>query len=147
MYVCKMLHMLILNDIYIHTQDKQTHAINCVAWSVNPLYSQWVASAPTNGKVVLWNVTGEGARRRENIMEDHKRSVSRLCWHPEDPHLYTASVDGDVRLWDVNVKNHSSLLFHNTNVCRDVQVNPHRHHQVHRAVCVCSVCHGMHGAV
>lgn len=77
-----------------------------------------IATAATNGAVVLWNLEREGLRNAqgqsisclflsiftclsiERIFNDHQRAVNRICWHPSDVNLLlSASQDGTVRLW------------------------------------------------
>ena len=68
-------------------------------WNPSELYSQYIVSAPTSGGVLLWNLQKDGTKRLENRMEDHLRSVNRLCWHHSEPHVFSASMDGSVKLW------------------------------------------------
>lgn len=68
-----------------------------VVW--NPNDADMIATAATNGVIVLWkNFQPE----TETIMKDHLRSVNRLDWHPSNPALLlSASQDGTMRLWDI----------------------------------------------
>ena len=78
------------------------YAVQDLAWHpADPT----VASASTNGAVVLWHVErlgGGGAGRLSDVLNGHKRAVNRVCWHPSNPALLlSASQDQSVRLWDV----------------------------------------------
>lgn len=57
-------------------------------------------------------------------MTDHQRSVNRLCWHPSDPLVFSASQDGSVRRWDVR-EPRANATFGSGQSCRDVKINHH----------------------
>eukprot|EP01104_Vermistella_antarctica_P004159 TRINITY_DN14666_c0_g1_i1.p1 TRINITY_DN14666_c0_g1~~TRINITY_DN14666_c0_g1_i1.p1 ORF type:complete len:421 (+),score=71.71 TRINITY_DN14666_c0_g1_i1:28-1290(+) len=54
------------------------------------------ATGATDGSIVVWDVTTLQSR----ITVKHEMSIVKLLWHPEQPVLYSCSVDGTVSLWD-----------------------------------------------
>lgn len=87
--------------------------------------SKYVATAATNGAVVIWNMGFEG-QKLERVLTDHKRTVYRLSWHPDHEFtLLSGSQDGTMRIWDVREpKNHSRLFESRLQPVRDVQFSP-----------------------
>eukprot|EP00658_Telonema_sp_P-2_P028909 TRINITY_DN22062_c0_g2_i2.p1 TRINITY_DN22062_c0_g2~~TRINITY_DN22062_c0_g2_i2.p1 ORF type:complete len:236 (+),score=79.06 TRINITY_DN22062_c0_g2_i2:63-710(+) len=60
-------------------------------------YSDLVATAATNGAVVIWNL--EKARKQEAVFHKHTRTVNRVSWHKTDPHrLISGSQDASTCL-------------------------------------------------
>jgi hypothetical protein len=47
-----------------------------VVWS--PLEDQMIASAATNGHVVVWNLQRAGRTKQEQVYSDHKRTVNKV---------------------------------------------------------------------
>lgn len=97
-----------------------------------------MATASPTGSVVLWNLcrlaggVSMGASHENGklaeILKGHKRSVNRVCWHPEDPHLLiTGSHDRTVKLWDIRERSKPCANFVNSAEVRDVAFNPGFH--------------------
>ncbi|EFA81247.1 WD40 repeat-containing protein [Heterostelium album PN500] len=62
-------------------------------------YKYLISTAATNGAVVVWNITREGARSVEKVWTDHNRAVNKLAWHPEkSDFLLTGSQDTTLKL-------------------------------------------------
>ena len=115
-------------DKTLRSTNHASRVVSEVKWHPNQMHSHYICSASKNGKVILWNLNLNGKARKENTMEDHFRSVNKLSWHPNEPLILTASMDGDVRLWDIKTSN-SSIAFSNSVCCRDVSFNPYNHWQ------------------
>jgi WD40 repeat protein len=61
-----------------------------------------IATAATNGAVVIWNVLHRDGRtqKRERVIVEHTRTVNRLTWHPSNAfNLLSGSQDGTMKLW------------------------------------------------
>jgi WD40 repeat protein len=79
-----------------------------------------IATAATNGAVVIWNIESQMQKHGklyplplnhewkhlisfspiERVINDHARTVNKISWHPE--HAYTllsGSQDGTMKLW------------------------------------------------
>lgn len=98
-----------------------------IAWNPHLSAQEWICTASTNGKIVIWNVPKEGPKRLDNELEGHERIVNRVAWHPrEPPLLLSASQDGDVKLWDVRVKKSAQFSMSDSEAVRDVGVCPSR---------------------
>eukprot|EP01102_Stenamoeba_stenopodia_P018933 TRINITY_DN7028_c0_g1_i1.p1 TRINITY_DN7028_c0_g1~~TRINITY_DN7028_c0_g1_i1.p1 ORF type:complete len:798 (-),score=135.63 TRINITY_DN7028_c0_g1_i1:38-2431(-) len=83
-----------------------------------------IATAATNGAVVIWNI-GENQPKQEKVISEHNRTVNRICWHPEsDSLLLSGSQDGTIRLWDRRDPNNKKTFLANSDSVRDVQFNP-----------------------
>eukprot|EP00727_Mastigamoeba_balamuthi_P002149 m51a1_g11931 hypothetical protein (919) ;mRNA; f:699957-707038 len=89
-----------------------------VAW--HPQDSDVIATAATNGALIIWNLKllraqcqhnrGIGAKKSKGMgvdvafTETFKRRINRLCWHPTSPNaLLTGCQDGTVKLIDIRM--------------------------------------------
>ena len=91
----------------------------------HPHISSTLATAATNGAVVLWNLEHKGPAGYMRVLKDHTRTVNRVCWHQADVHvLLSGSQDGCVKLWDVRAKASSSSFRLRAEQVRDVQFSP-----------------------
>ena len=90
----------------------------------HPRLPATLATAATNGAVVLWNLEQKGPGYMR-VLKDHARTVNRVCWHRSDAHiLLSGSQDGSVKLWDVRTKASSSTFRLRAEQVRDVQFSP-----------------------
>jgi WD40 repeat protein len=85
-----------------------------------------IATAATNGSIVLWNLNKPVGQRQDRIISEHSRAVNRLCFHPTDAIiLLSASQDGTMRMWDLRTKNTAQYVFEGkSEAVRDVQFAP-----------------------
>jgi WD40 repeat protein len=59
-----------------------------------------IATAPTNGKVVIWNLNSKISGKLERQFDQHTRTVNSICWRPYDEcMLLSGSQDGQIKLW------------------------------------------------
>eukprot|EP00474_Spongospora_subterranea_P005429 CRZ05887.1 hypothetical protein [Spongospora subterranea] len=86
-----------------------TFSSNDVQWCPSMSFS--VATAATNGKVVIWDVEKLGQSRQSRVLSDHSRAVNRVSWSPSDPILLSGSQDGSVKLWDIRVRDACQITF------------------------------------
>eukprot|EP00743_Colponemidia_sp_Colp-15_P008408 GILK01009135.1.p1 GENE.GILK01009135.1~~GILK01009135.1.p1 ORF type:complete len:835 (-),score=98.21 GILK01009135.1:161-2581(-) len=95
-----------------------------VQWHPHESHNHLLATAATNGAVVLWNSSKSGSKQ-ERVLSEHQRTVNRICWHPTDPNLLiSGSQDGTIRLWDVS-RGHCITVFDGrAEAVRDVQFSP-----------------------
>jgi len=92
-------------------------------WHHAPSCDQYLATAPTNGAVVIWNL-GKSHSKMERIFKEHSRTVNRVCWQPNEFHtLWSGSQDGTVRMWDIR-DSKSARVFQCNGEVRDLQVSP-----------------------
>ena len=103
---------------------------NDVVWS--PVDDQLIATAATNGAVVVWNLNKSGRAKQEKVFSDHRRTVNKVNFHPSEPGLLiSGSQDGTMKLFDMRKPDTGDTLTFqsNTESVRDVQFNPHSSHQ------------------
>jgi len=61
-----------------------------------------LATAATNGAVVLWNLSKSSRLKQEHVFTDHKRTVNKVSFHTSEPHwLISGSQDGTMKCFDV----------------------------------------------
>jgi len=103
---------------------------NDVVWCPND--DQLIATGLTNGAVVLWNLSITGRSKQERVFEDHKRTINKVNFHPNEAHyLIAGSNGGDMSLFDTRQDNPGQIFNTNTNeAVRDVQFNPHSYWQL-----------------
>ncbi|RZF40833.1 hypothetical protein LSTR_LSTR003343 [Laodelphax striatellus] len=100
---------------------------NDVAWSTNE--DHVLATAATNGAVVLWNLNRQSRSKQEHVFVDHKRTVNKVSFHSIEPsRLISGSQDGTMKTFDLRIKEATRTFYSNTESVRDVQFSPHSHH-------------------
>ncbi|XP_072949673.1 GATOR2 complex protein WDR24 [Epargyreus clarus] len=98
-----------------------------VAWS--SIEENTLATAATNGAVVVWNLGRSGRSKQEHVFSDHKRTVNKVSFHLTDPALLiSGSQDGMMKCFDLRMKEVARTFISNTESIRDVQFSPHAEH-------------------
>ncbi|KAI9143812.1 WD40-repeat-containing domain protein, partial [Paraphysoderma sedebokerense] len=84
-----------------------------------------IATAATNGAIVIWDLQKPG-QKLERVINEHTRAVNRVTFHPTEPILLlSASQDGTLKLWDLRAKNFARHTFEGkAESVRDVQFSP-----------------------
>ena len=54
-----------------------------VAWS--PCEDNLIATGATNGSIVAWDLTASGRNKQLAVFNEHKRSVTKISFHPSEP--------------------------------------------------------------
>ncbi|KAG2203871.1 hypothetical protein INT46_001123 [Mucor plumbeus] len=101
------------------------YSSNDVKWGNNATKHK-VATAATNGAIILWDLNKIG-RKAERVITEHSRAVNRICFQPENGNiLLSASQDGMMKCWDFrDPKNGARYRFEGkSESVRDVQFNP-----------------------
>ena len=79
------------------------YSCNDVVWS--HLDPTTLATAATNGAIIVWNIAGTGSQKQKHIdmiLNDHKRIVNKINFHPAVFKLLASgSQDGSMRLFDL----------------------------------------------
>ena len=95
-----------------------------VTWC--PLDNDILATAATNGAVVVWNLQCLTKSKIGVVYNDHKRTVNKVCFHSNDPNLLlSGSQDGCMKLFDLRKKEAVTTFVSNSESVRDVQFSPH----------------------
>ncbi|ELT99584.1 hypothetical protein CAPTEDRAFT_201741 [Capitella teleta] len=94
-----------------------------VAW--NPIQDHLLASAATNGAVVVWDLNRVSRSKQEHVFNNvHKRFVNKVVFHVhESDMLLSGSQDGYMKLFDLRKADVSSS-FHGRDGVKDIQYNP-----------------------
>jgi len=123
----------IINNLRAGKTQSLNYTGNDCCWhpSLIENYKFLIATAATNGAVVIWNTTREGSKSVERVLTDHSRAVNKLVWAPDKPDcLLTGSQDSTLRLWDFRDPNNSRIIFNpKSESIRDVQFNPFQPNQ------------------
>ncbi|KAI9025276.1 WD40-repeat-containing domain protein [Phycomyces nitens] len=102
------------------------YSSNDVKWGNNATKNK-VATAATNGAIILWDLNKVGRKAAERVINEHARAVNRVCFQPENGNvLLSASQDGSMKCWDLrDPKNAALHTFEGkSESVRDVQFNP-----------------------
>ena len=100
-------------------------AVQDLKW--HPSEQHLIASAATNGAVVVWDLNRMNTSRAmmQFVLTDHERTVNRVSWHPSDASLLlSGSQDSTVKLWDVR-RGTCTQTYGSRSEVRDVQFSPH----------------------
>ncbi|KAI8076853.1 WD40-repeat-containing domain protein [Halteromyces radiatus] len=103
---------------------------NDVKWGNNATKTK-VATAATNGAIILWDINKVG-RKTERVINEHSRAVNRICFQPDNGNiLLSASQDGTMKCWDLrDARSRAKFRFEGkSESVRDVQFNPMIHHE------------------
>lgn len=88
-------------DDFSSLAQREMFDIEDVAWSNGP-YKSYIATASSNGKVVLYDLERAGVRVAQ--LSEHQRQVHKVDFNPrEGTFLLSGSQDGTVKLWDLRV--------------------------------------------
>jgi WD40 repeat protein len=61
-----------------------------------------LATAATNGAVVVWNLNRLSRSKQEHVFMDHKRTVNKVSFHTSEPTwLISGSQDGTMKCFDL----------------------------------------------
>ncbi|KAL8586391.1 hypothetical protein ACOMHN_023006 [Nucella lapillus] len=95
-----------------------------VAW--NHCDEHMLASAATNGAVVIWNLNRQVKSKQDFVFTEHKRSVNRVVFHTSESHqLLSGSQDGTMKLHDLRRKQVAVTFKANSSESvRDIQFCP-----------------------
>lgn len=64
-----------------------------------------LATAATNGAVVVWNLNRPSRSKQEHVFMDHKRTVNKVSFHTTEPMwLISGSQDGTMKCFDLRTK-------------------------------------------
>ncbi|XP_015122969.1 GATOR complex protein WDR24 [Diachasma alloeum] len=100
---------------------------NDVAWNLTD--DHVLATAATNGAVVVWNLNKTSRSKQDHVFADHKRTVNKVSFHMTEPTcLISGSQDGTMKYFDLRTKEATKTFYSNTESVRDVQFSPHQAH-------------------
>ncbi|CEI94287.1 hypothetical protein RMCBS344292_08499 [Rhizopus microsporus] len=107
------------------SQLNLNYSSNDVKWGNNATKHK-VATAATNGAIILWDLHKVG-RKSERVITEHSRAVNRISFQPDNGNiLLSASQDGLMKCWDFrDSRNSARYRFEGkSESVRDVQFNP-----------------------
>ncbi|OQS04840.1 hypothetical protein THRCLA_02957 [Thraustotheca clavata] len=99
---------------------------NDIRW--HPQSDYLLATASTNGYIVIWDIQRDSAKVHKRDFKAHDRAVNRICWHPTNTNiLLSASQDGLVKCWDLRqskIKVATTFQQQKSESVRDVKYSP-----------------------
>lgn len=99
------------------------YSTNDVAW--NHLEERILATAATNGAVVIWNLDRDSRNKYDQSFLDHRRTVNKVCFHPHEAHLLlSGSQDGTMKLFDLRKREAANTFMGLSESVRDIQFAP-----------------------
>ncbi|EFC48051.1 WD repeat domain 24 [Naegleria gruberi] len=109
--------------IYYSGKKSMDFAVVDLKW--HPTLPNVIATAPPNGKVILWNVNSSSKSGKIiTRFNGHECTVNSLCWQPHQENLLlSASVDHTCRLWDKRQGGDSVHTFNCGSVVRSIKFN------------------------
>eukprot|EP00833_Pecoramyces_ruminatium_P006569 jgi/Orpsp1_1/1180601/evm.model.c7180000074066.1 len=101
-------------------QNLSLSIINDVQWC--PHMKNIIATGSNNGAILIWDLNKLPQQAIDRTLNEHTRSVNRICFHPTDPLLLSGSQDGYMKLWDLRMRGSAQTIFNgNSESVRDVQ--------------------------
>jgi len=98
---------------------------NDVAW--NKLEENILATAATNGAVVIWNLQKSSKSKMDILFQNHKRTVNKVSFHPSEANLLlTGSQDGTMKLFDLRKREVINTFESHSESVRDIKFSPFR---------------------
>ncbi|RUS21711.1 LOW QUALITY PROTEIN: hypothetical protein BC937DRAFT_91739 [Endogone sp. FLAS-F59071] len=114
------------SSVNSHNADVKNLHNTDVKWGNNFSHNK-IATAHTNGNIVIWDLGKSGRKTVERIInEEHKRAVTRICFaSTHGSLLLSASSDSTMKLWDLRDNKSARNTFEGkSDNVRDVQFNP-----------------------
>ena len=129
-------------DEYINLRSGKNQNLNYSSSDVEfcPTDEKIIASASTNGSVIIWNITKTGRAKIANLFKDHDRTVNRVNFHPTEQNLVlSGSQDGQMKLFDYRRNESVQTFSSNSESVRDIQFNPFITHSFAAGTDSCNV--------
>lgn len=99
------------------------YSCNDVCWSKHD--PSIIATAATNGKIVVWNLERPFRTKQDHVFDDHNRTVNRVTFHPvETNYLLSGSQDGTMKLFDLRLHECAMSFTSGVLSVRDVAFSP-----------------------
>jgi WD40 repeat protein len=96
-------------------------ANNYLKYSKIKIIDEYIATASSNGCVVLWNLERAQKNKPDSKFQLHERSVNKVAFHPTDPNLLiSASVDASVKLIDFRNAAVPTITFQRCEQCQGI---------------------------
>ena len=97
------------------------YSCNDVCWNKHDPHI--LATAATNGAVVLWNLARNSRSKQEHVFIEHQRTVNKVTFHPiEANFLLSGSQDGTMKLFDTRTHEAATVFDSNAYSVRDVNM-------------------------
>ncbi|XP_022651502.1 GATOR complex protein WDR24-like isoform X2 [Varroa jacobsoni] len=93
-----------------------------VVW--NPEVESLLATAATNGAVVIWDLNKGSKCKQEFVLADHKRTVNRVVFQDGNT-LLSGSQDGTMKCFDLRRKEVTRTYVTSSESVRDIKFSPH----------------------
>lgn len=94
-----------------------------VAWS--HIEENILASAATNGAVVIWDLNKPSKSKQDYVFQEHTRTVNRVRFHQQEGnYILSGSQDGSMKIFDIRMKRIASTFSIGSTSIRDVQFCP-----------------------
>lgn len=76
-----------------------------------------MATAATNGAVVVWNLSKTTRSKQDHVFNDHRRTVNKVSFHPtEAMWLISGSQDGTMKCFDLRLKEATRTFYRYSNL-------------------------------
>ncbi|XP_062515245.1 GATOR2 complex protein WDR24-like isoform X2 [Corticium candelabrum] len=94
-----------------------------VQW--HPTEASFIATAATNGTVVLWDLNKQSKSKQAIIYSDHNRTVNRVQFQADSNVLASGAQDGSIKLFDFRVNQSGAFksLTCSSESVRDIKFN------------------------
>uniref|UniRef100_F6WK69 GATOR2 complex protein WDR24 n=1 Tax=Ciona intestinalis TaxID=7719 RepID=F6WK69_CIOIN len=94
-----------------------------VVWSSKD--ENLIATAATNGAIVVWDLNAVGRNKQLAVLSDHRRTVTKISIHPkESTRLLSGSQDCTMRMFDLRKKESTGMFQSKADGVRSVEFSP-----------------------
>jgi WD40 repeat protein len=105
------------------TVEESEYPMSVEAVGFSPSNPNWCATGGVNGVLKIWDFSIEGQCRHTCKMEEeHQDGITRLCWHPTIPLVFTTTSRGRIYLWDARNGKLIHTLTGHTEMINDLDI-------------------------
>jgi WD40 repeat protein len=103
--------------------EEMEYAMSVEAVGFCPAQPDWCATGGVDGRLKIWDLSKDGQCRQVCKPEgEGTDSITRLCWHPSLPIVFTTTIGGKVLVWDARNGSLLQTLTGHTDVINDMDI-------------------------
>ncbi|GAA5870393.1 hypothetical protein JCM16303_001987 [Sporobolomyces ruberrimus] len=111
-------------DVRAGSRLSPSYLFSDVRWGYGAT-SNKLATACTNGAVILWDLNRDGGSKLDQVKYEHDRAVNRIVFGGQTGNwLMSGGQDGQMKLWDIRESRPSSMILKASSPVRHLSFSP-----------------------